>query len=70
MLGLAGDRLADLRLLIYHHCDEPPVESRPVAEGYPSIGWTCPNCGDEVEDLEELRYDLLCCPRGAIEFVE
>jgi hypothetical protein len=67
VLGIAD--LADNFLLVYHVCIEPPVAVRRLSEGFLPVPWTCPECGELVEDSDELTYEIRCKPKQPSEFV-
>lgn len=76
-LTQADDILADLRLrglcdnhlLIYHVCSEAPVGSRPFDIGYPPLPWVCSECERNVENYDEMSFDLMVLVKEPIEFI-
>lgn len=57
VLGREG--VCSNRLLVYHNCEPAvPAGSIPFGRGYPKMPWRCRHCEQEVEDLDELSFDL------------
>jgi hypothetical protein len=66
---LSTHKLSENQLLIYHICDpEVPAGAIPYGDGFPNLPWSCPLCGKDVEDPDELSYDLLAKVPQAVTF--
>jgi len=65
---LETEGLSNNLLLIYHNCQEAPVDTLPFGAGFPNLPWKCPNCEVIVEDGRELSYDLMAKAPEPIEF--
>lgn len=66
---LETEGLANNLLLIYHYCQEAPVDTLPFGAGFPNLPWRCPNCEVIVEDSTELSYDVMAKAPQPIEFI-
>lgn len=67
---LEAEGLCENQLLIYHQCEpDVPVGAIPYGKGLPDLPWSCPECDIEVEDYDELFFDILARAKEAIEFV-
>lgn len=57
---LGTHKFSENQLLIYHTCNpEVPAGAIPYGDGFPNLPWSCPLCGRDVENPDELSYDLL-----------
>jgi hypothetical protein len=66
---LGTNKLSENQLLIYHICDpEIPAGAIPYGDGFPSLPWHCPLCEKDVENPDELSYDLLAKVLQAVTF--
>lgn len=67
---LDADGLCKNKLLIYHNC-EPEVAAGaiPYGQGFPDLPWFCPLCEEEVENYDELSFDVMAECAEAIEFI-
>lgn len=67
---LEADRLCENKLLIYHKCEpEVPTGAIPFGRGFPDLPWICPQCGESVENYNELSFDVMAQSTDQIEFV-
>jgi hypothetical protein len=67
VLGSSG--LCDNRLIIYHICSEASVGSIPFGKGFPPLPWVCPECGQTIENYDEMSFDLMALAKEPIEFI-
>lgn len=67
---LEADGLCTMKLLIYHKC-EPDVAAGaiPYGQGFPNLPWTCPLCEEEVDNYDDLLFDLMAETNQTIEFI-
>lgn len=49
----------ELRLAVFHRCQNAPVELKPFGAGFPDLPYRCPCCGILVRDEDYLRFDTL-----------
>ena len=57
-------------LLIYHNCDpEVPAGAIPYGIGFPKLPWHCPLCEKNVENYDELSFDVMFTALEQIDFV-
>lgn len=66
---MKDNNLCELKLLIYHTCEQAPIAALPYGRGFPDIPWSCPHCELEVKSLEELSFDIMAIVADAVEFV-
>jgi hypothetical protein len=67
LLAMCSDGVASLFLLVFHRCEEHPVDRRRFEEGFVTSRWRCPVCEQDVEP-GSLTYALECDTLDAIHF--
>jgi hypothetical protein len=66
---LDADGLCKNKLLIYHQCEpETPADAIPYGQGFPNLPWTCPLCEEEVDNYDELLFDIMAQADHPINF--
>lgn len=66
---LEADGLCNNKLLIYHRCEpDVPAGAIPYGQGFPNLPWACPLCQEEVEDYDELSFDIMAIASKVIKF--
>lgn len=67
---LDADGLWKNKLLIYHKCEpDVPADAIPYGQGFPDLPWHCPLCEEDVEDYDDLLFDVMADASEAIEFI-
>lgn len=58
LMFLYDKRMAEAYLVVYHerHLDEPPIEVRPIVQGFPSLPMVCEVCGEVISEEADLSY--------------
>jgi hypothetical protein len=69
VIALGSSGLCSNRLLIYHNCSEASVGSIPFGIGFPTLPWICRECGESIEDYNEMSFDVIAVAKEPIEFV-
>lgn len=59
MATLDAEGFADQMLVVCHTCDEEHVIRKyPVEVGFPKLPIECPECQNDIESSDELRFDF------------
>jgi|WetSurMetagenome_2_1015567.scaffolds.fasta_scaffold27287_3 hypothetical protein len=71
LLLLVDKGAADAYLLVYHslHPDSPPIQIAPIAEGLPTLPFTCDTCEEVIDDASDLFYDFLFKIQHDVQFI-
>ena len=70
LAALQAARLCQNYIVVYHSCEpDYTVEYIPLERGFPNDNWICPNCQEELENLNELSFGILSVSCSSIEFI-
>lgn len=59
IIALQSRGLGEGRILIYHQCDpDVALDSIPLGAGLPPLPWHCPDCERDIDDVNELFFDV------------
>ena len=62
---LEGNKIIDIKLLIYHSCTKVVVAATPSSAGFPIVPWKCPHCRKRVNSLDSLRFSHMAIVRSS-----
>lgn len=69
LLGVFEERHAELFWLVHHNCVAHPVVKRRYEDGFQPVPWQCPDCEENIENADDLSYELQAVLIRPIEFV-
>ena len=69
VLCIEADSVGRARWVIFHGCEDHPIDERPFRTGLPSVPFQCPECDEQVESQDELSVDVACILPEPLEIV-
>lgn len=69
LMALNSAGLCNMRLLIFHTCSDVSVDSIAFGIGFPPLPWECPECGQTIENYDDMFFDLMALVPEPVEFV-
>jgi len=70
LTALQAEKLSKTYIVVYHNCEpDLAVAYLPLENGFPSTPWTCENCQEEIENIDELSFGLMAVSNTSIQFI-
>ena len=69
LIALDSAGLCNMRLLIFHTCAEAHMSSINFGIGFPPLPWKCPECGQTIDNYDDMSFDMVALVPEPVEFI-